>query len=113
MSPAQIEDLAYRGEEMPQGLNLAQQMLFQAFRQLYAYAKLTHMPKDQGKREKARLLREFRNRQAQMDHMEKTWAMWRQIEAAGSRFAKERTVEAAEDFYRAVYGCRPKKERTT
>lgn len=106
MSPDQIEDLAYRGEEMPQGLNLAEQMLFQSFRQLYAYAKLTHMPKDQGKREKARLLREFRNRQAQMDHMEKTWAMWRQIEAAGSRFAKERTVETAEGFYQAVYGCR-------
>lgn len=104
MTPEQIEDLAFQGAGMPEGLNMAEQMLFQSFRRLYAYAKLVQMPPEQGKLEKLEILREFRQRQAQVRHMEKTWAMWKEIEEAGSRFGRERTLENAEAFHRAVYG---------
>ena len=104
MTPEVIEDLAYQGQEMPQGLNAAQQMLFQSFRRLYAYATLTHMPLEQGKREKLALLREYEKRSAQVVHMEKTWAMWQRIEAAANRYGAERTLENADAFVQAVYG---------
>lgn len=109
MNPEAIEDLAYQGQEMPQGLNAAQQMLFQSFRRLYAYAKLIHMPQEQGKREKLALLREYEKRSAQVAHMEKTWAMWKQIEAAANRYGTERTLENADAFVEAVYGVGRKK----
>ena len=104
MTPEQIEDLAFQGAGMPKGLNAAEQMLFQSFRRLYAYAKLVQMPPEQGRQEKAELLREFRQRQAQVRHMEKTWAVWKEIEGAANRFGRERTLESAEAFHRAVYG---------
>ena len=110
MSPEAIEDLAYEGREMPRGLNAAEQMLFQSFRRLYAYAKLVHMSPEQGRMEKLALLREFEKRSAQVKHMEKTWAMWKEIEGAANRFGRERTLENAEAFVRAVYGCGLKKE---
>lgn len=105
MKPEEIEDLAYQGREMPPGLNAAEQMLFQAFRWLYAYAKLVQMPPDRGRREKRALLREFEKRLSQVEHMKKTWKMWKEIEAAGNRFGRERTIESAEAFAAAVYGC--------
>ena len=111
MRPEEIEDLAYEEREMPKGLNAAEQALFQGFRRLYAYAKLVQMEPERGKREKLELLREFETRSAQVAHMEKTWAMWREIEAAASRFGRERTIESAEAFVTAVYGCRLKERQ--
>ncbi len=114
MSPETIEDLAYQGRGMPQGLNAAEQMLFQSFRQLYAYAKLVQMPPEQGGLEKLALLREFEHRSFQVAHMEKTWAMWKQIEAAANRYRTERTLENADAFVKAVYGVgRKKREERT
>ena len=109
MRPDELEDRAYRGQEMPDGLNAPEQMLFQAFRWLYAYAKLVKMPPDRGRREKQALLREFDKRQCQTEHLEKTWAMWKQIEAAANRYGRERTLEHADAFVRAVYGAGVKK----
>ena len=58
MSPGQIEDLAFRGETMPEGLDAAEQILFLALRYLYRYARLVQMPAEQGKGEKMEILRE-------------------------------------------------------
>ena len=114
MSPETIEDLAYQGRGMPQGLNAAEQMLFQSFRRLYAYAKLVRMPPEQGRLEKLALLREFEHRSFQVAHMEKTWAMWKEIEGAANRYRTQRTLENADAFVKAVYGVGLKKreERT-
>ncbi len=105
MSPEQIEDLAFRGAPMPDGLDMAQQLLFQSFRYLYRYARLVEMPPEQGRHEKSAILREYEQRAFEVRWMEKTSRMWAQIEKAGSRFGRERTVEAAEAFYEAVYGA--------
>lgn len=105
MTPERIEDLAWRNAGMPSGLNIAEQMLFQGFRRLYAYAKMTGMSAEQGRWEKGELLREFRMRQFQLKRMEKTDRMWAEIEAAANRFGKERTIENAEAFVKAVYGA--------
>lgn len=105
MSPDQIEDLAFRGETLPQGLDMAEQLLFLSFRQLYQYARLIRMDPERGRREKTAILEEFRRRQRQVYWMEKTNRMWTAIELTGSAFGRERTIENAEAFFRAVYGA--------
>lgn len=113
MSLEQIEDLAFRGAAMPEGLDMAQQMLFQSFRRLYQYAKLVQMPPEQGKMEKLTILREYDKRAAQVRWMEKTSAMWKDIEAAANRYGTERTLENADAFFQAVYGAGLKEFRVT
>ena len=104
MTADELEDLAFQNRGMPKGLNAAEQMMFQSFRRLYAYAKLVQMPPEQGKSEKMEILREFDQRSFQLKRMEHNVKLWKEIDAAASRFAKERTVESAEDFVKAVYG---------
>lgn len=104
MTPDEIEDLAFRGAGMPSGLDAAEQMLFQTFRRLYAYAKLTHMPADRGRMEKAEILNEFKKRKFQVKRLEHADQLWKRIEAAANQFAHEKTIKNAEAFVNAVYG---------
>lgn len=105
MSPDRIEDLAYRNTGMPEGLNAAEQMLFQGLRRLYAYARMVGMDPQQGRWEKSELLQEFSRRSFELACMEASNRLWKEIEAAGNRFGRERTLESAEAFYQAVYRC--------
>lgn len=107
MTPDEIEDLAFRGTGMPSGLDAAEQMLFQSFRRLYDYAKLTHMPEDRGRMEKAEILNEFKKRKFQVKRLEHADQLWKRIEAAADQFAHEKTIENAEVFVNAVYGLMP------
>lgn len=104
MTPDELEDLAFRGAEMPKGLNAAEQALFQSLRRLYAYAKLTHMTTDQGKREKTEILKAFRVFSFWMRVGRHTDRMWKEIESAGNRYRLDRTLENADAFIKAVYG---------
>lgn len=54
-----LEQKAFNGEPLPDGLSSAEQKLFLRFRYLYEYAKLVQMPKDQGRREKELILAEY------------------------------------------------------
>lgn len=111
MKPDEIEDLALAGAELPDGLNAAEQLLFLQFRYLYRYARLVGMPKEQGRKEKSRLLREFQKRSFDVRHMDKTRGMWQAIESAANRYGTERTLENADAFVEAVYGVKLKHDR--
>lgn len=104
MTPEEIEDLAFRNHGMPDGLNAAEQMLFQSFRKLYAYAKLVGMTPEEGKAEKAELLREFRKLNGKVEYVNAKSRFWIEIEAAGIDYAKNKSMETAENFYYKVYG---------
>ena len=52
----ELEDLAYQGAALPEDLSAGETLVFLMFRSLYEYARQTHMPQDQGKREKERIL---------------------------------------------------------
>ncbi len=104
----EVEDLAFQNAPMPAGLDLAEQMLFQAFRRLYQYAKLVQMEPERGRIEKLAILREYEKRAAQVKHLEKTAAMWKAIEAAANRYGTQRTLENADAFVEAVYGVKMK-----
>ena len=54
-----LEDLAFQGAEMPQGLSSSEQTLFLKFRLLYTQARAVQMPPEQGKREKEAILEAF------------------------------------------------------
>ena len=54
-----LEDLAFHGGEMPQGLSSCEQALFLKFRLLYTQARAVQMPPEQGKREKQAILEAF------------------------------------------------------
>ena len=55
----QLEDLAYNGEPMPEGLNFVDTLYFQKLRLLYAYARQVQMPPEQGKREKQMIVEQY------------------------------------------------------
>lgn len=50
-----LDRLAHKGGELPDGLNCADTLYFLAKRALYRYAKDTDMPAEQGKREGAKI----------------------------------------------------------
>ena len=52
----QLEDLAFRGVPLPEDLDPGETLLFLMFRNLYEYDRHFHMPREQGRREKARIL---------------------------------------------------------
>ena len=59
MTAEQIERAAMKAPEMPEGLNTAEQLLFQKFRYLYAAARSGQINRDQGHQEKMRILSAF------------------------------------------------------
>ena len=104
----QLEDLAMHGAAMPDELSTAEQLLFLKFRLLYQTAALGSITPEQGRREKIAILDRYR-----LDSFdEKCWRhtrkLWKNIEAAGSAYAQDRTVENADRFHEAVYGMKPR-----
>ena len=55
----ELEDLAYQGQPMPNGISYPEQLLFLRFRYLYAYARISQMPQEQGKAEKQEIIMDY------------------------------------------------------
>lgn len=104
----QLEELAMNGEPMPEDLNSAEQLLFQKFRYLYAAASIGMVDAEQGRREKFYILERFSKDMSEVRYGLHTAKLWKEIEAAGCAYARNRTIARADDFYEAVYGMRPK-----
>lgn len=103
MTPEELEDLAFRGKQMPDLLSQAQVLLFQSFRNLYDFARRVHMTPEQGKREKSQILDAYRINKFLEDMQEETNQMWKRIEAAAADYAKNPSVEAADKLHKAIY----------
>jgi hypothetical protein len=56
----ELEDRAYRDEAMPEGLGYPEELLYQKFRCLYALARMGKVTREEGKREKDRILADYR-----------------------------------------------------
>lgn len=59
MTVDEISSLAATGSEMPDNLNSAEQRLFQSLRLLYAQFRMGGISPEQGKREKAKMVKAF------------------------------------------------------
>lgn len=103
MTIEQLEDMAFRGEPMPDLRSQAQVLLFLHFRNLYDYAKRIHMSPEQGVREKHEILKAYELNKFLEDLQEQTNQMWKRIEIAASEYRKSPSVEAADKLMEAIY----------
>ncbi len=101
------EDLKTRAIQflpMPEELNAAEQLYYLTMRTLSAEWRDGIISSAQARTESAKALREFEKNNLNIRAWDKTRSLWGEIEQAAVAFAKERTMEAADDFYRTVYG---------
>lgn len=104
MSPEELEDLAYQGLPLPEGMkSQAQILLYLSFRSLYDFAKRVQMDPEQGKREKEEILYAFRINSFIEDLGNEQQNQWRRIERAAAAYAKEPTLEHADALYYSLY----------
>ena len=108
MDITQLEDIAFNGGQMPELRSQAQCVLFQAFRNLYDYARRVQMSPEQGHREKHQIMEAYRINRFVEDMQEKTNQMWKQIELTSAEYAKNPSVETADKFYEAIYRVKRK-----
>ena len=84
-----LEDLAFNGEPMPEGLRFPEQLLFLRLRTLYAYAKMIQMDPEQGRREKLEIVRDWEVHSAEHALLCAQNDRYRRIEAAASAIQKD------------------------
>lgn len=106
------ERAAMLGEEMPEGLDVVDQLIFLCLRGLYAQVRVGTIDRKTGSREKTRLGRQrdvwgqrlmFREKLAQYSAK-----MFKDVEAAANAYTKDRSLENADRLYYAVYGVQSK-----
>lgn len=110
MTPEELEDLAYKGAPMPDLKSQADVLLFQAFRNLYDFAKRVGMSPEQGKREKSQIVEAHRINKFLEDLQEDTNQLWKRIEISAADYRKNPSVETADVLLKAVFMTERKKE---
>lgn len=108
MDVDQLEDIAFNGGQMPDLRSQAQCVLFQAFRNLYDYAKRVQMSPEQGRREKHEIMQAYKINRFLEEVEESTVQMWKRIEIAAANYAKSPSVENADKLYEAIYRVKRK-----
>lgn len=99
-----LERQARDGNEMPDGLEYPDQVLFLCFRMLYAQLRQGIIDRDTAIREKKKLLKEYESYKF-VDQMGKEWVqIIRNTEIARSEYRKCRTLENADKLLIAVDG---------
>lgn len=106
LTPEELEDLAFRGEPMPETESQADELLFLCFRNLYAYAKKVHMPPEQGKKEKTQILDKYRRFKFGEAVLEENIAITKRLETAAAAYVYNPCVETADKMYEAFYGIK-------
>lgn len=98
------ERQAKDGEEMPNGLEYPDQVLYLCFRMLYAQLRMGIIDRDIAVREKRKLLQEY-DQYKFVDEMGKQWVqIIKDTETARSEYRKSRTIENADKLLFAVDG---------
>ncbi len=97
---SELEKAAMRGEPMPDGLSLVDQVYFQGLAHLYARFHLKVIDRATGSREKGQMSYQY-DLSKRSQEFESDLAKWhadlrKSIEGALSRYRKERTLEAAD-----------------
>lgn len=98
------ERQAKDGNEMPDGLEYPEQVLFLCFRMLYAQLRQGIIDRDTAIREKKKLLKEHESYKF-VDQMGKQWVqIIKDTETARSEYRKSRTIENADKLLIAIDG---------
>ena len=99
-----LERQARDGNEMPEGLEYPDQVIYLCFRMLYAQLRQGIIDRDTAIREKKKLLKEYEHYKF-VDQMGKEWVqIIKDTEMARSDYRKNRTLENADKLLIAVDG---------
>ena len=104
MTGDEIKSIAVKLLPMPEGLNAAEQMYFTTMRNLAFVWRAKRISSEQARKESIMARREFDHNQFELKLWHQTITMWQKIAALSVRYAKEHTLELADEFYRTVYG---------
>lgn len=104
----QYEKDAMYGRPMPRGLRLIDQLSYQGLCWIYARYRAGYITREQGTEEKRKLLIERERAKEEWDAREKLLSasagFYKSVERYMNQYAKERTLEHAEQLYAAVNG---------
>ena len=100
------EQQAIRGEEMPDGLRYAEQILYLCLRMLYAQKKLGIIDRDTAILEKKKLLDEYQCYDFQQKMGDEWVSVIKETELARAEFRKNPTAENAEALVEIIEGRR-------
>src|SRR5574344_1223570 len=107
-----FERAAIRGESVPDDLEPADIWLFLALRELYAQVKKGTITREIGATEKHKFKMEYNKLKFDLKLAYSTAELWKNIELRGSEYKKNRTLENADKFYKAVYNQLGKNTQT-
>lgn len=98
------ERQASEGEEMPDGLDYPDKVVYLCFRMLYAQLRMGIIDRDTAVREKRKLLREYEAYKF-VEELGQGWVkVIRETEIARSEYRKNRTLENADRLLAAIDG---------
>ena len=102
------ERSAMHNEPMPEGLDLADQLCYQALALLYARYHSGKITREQGEKE-ARMIRRKREENVKSNEFgekcrEHAVKLWKDIEQSANAYRKKRTIENADKLIAAIYG---------
>ena len=103
MTGKQIMALAWAGKDMPDGLRLPEQQLYQTIK-LIGWHYKQGLPQEQATAQKAEALRAFDLAMYNEAYAQKMFGFWNRLSVPAGAYALDPCLETAEAFYRAVYG---------
>ena len=106
MQALPYEPQAAAGEQLPQGLEYPDQILYLMLRCLYSSLKAGTIDRESAMAEKRQLMEDYRVYKFQAD-MGKHWAdVIKETEAARAEYRKSRTLENADKMLKAMEGMK-------
>lgn len=102
----QIKKLAWNESEMPDDMDFAEQIYFISLRGLCHEYHKGRVTLETLKRESQLIHREYSINITKRNILNQQNFRWSKIEAASSKFLKEKTIESAEEFHREIYNLK-------
>jgi hypothetical protein len=109
------ERQAMAGEEMPDGLNMPDTLMYIGLRMLYNQYKSGTIGRDLATAEKRKLIKKYKYQMFLQEASERYVKNIKQTELARAEYRKERTLEAADKLVLALEGkilCQSEKTQT-
>ena len=95
---------AMKGEPVPQKLDIADSCLYIALKNLYAMYRANLISRKDATAEKKKLIYNWTNDKSKLEFLNReSKTLQNKIGEASARYARERTIEAADNLYCAFY----------
>ena len=107
LEPEAIERLAMKGEEMPDGMDYPEQVLFQSLALLYARYREKHISREDAKKEKGKLLDEYQAYKLNWSMADRWCHIIKETELARAEFRKNPTPENGWKLVHIIEGGKP------